>query len=60
MTSLGLTRAELRSEIDELIRNAYYAAWRESRRRPDAMAPGLDIDWTQPGGVRLTEIWEAK
>lgn len=57
MTSLGLTSAEIRAEVDELIRNAYYEGWRESRRRPNTPAPRLDIDWTQPGGVRVTEIW---
>jgi hypothetical protein len=57
MTSLGLTRAELRAEVDELIRNAYAEGWREARQRPDLDPPELQIDWTQPGGVRVTEVW---
>lgn len=57
-TSLGLSREEIRAEVDQVIRNAYYAAWRESRKRPTAMAPRLDIDWTQPGGVQILEVWK--
>lgn len=57
MTSLGLTRQELRAEIDELIRNAYVEGWREAKRRPETEPPALKIDWTQPGGVRVTELW---
>lgn len=59
MTSLGLTRAELRAEVDELIRNAYAGGWRESKRWPNRKnPPQIEIDWTQPGGVRISEIWE--
>lgn len=54
---LGLTRAEVRSEIDEMIRNAYAEGWREAKRRPDQDPPELEIDWTQPSGVRITETW---
>lgn len=57
MTSLGLTRAEIRAEVDELIRNAYAEGWREAKQRPDPEPPVLEVDWTQPGGVRITEVW---
>jgi hypothetical protein len=57
MTSLGLARQELRAEIDEMIRNAYAEGWREAKQRPEVDPPVLEIDWTQPGGVQITEIW---
>lgn len=60
MTSLGLTRQELRAEIDELIRNAYAEGWREAKERPDVDPPALEIHWGQPGGVQITEMGRAK
>jgi hypothetical protein len=60
MTSLGLTRQELRAEISEMIRNAYAEGWREAKRRLDIDPPALEIDWTRPGGVQITELWGAE
>ena len=56
-TSLGLTRPQIRDEVDELIRNDYAEGWREAKQRPEIEPPALEIDWTQPGGVRITELW---
>src|SRR5690349_14333175 len=57
VTSLGLTRSEIRDEVDELIRNAYAEGWREAKRRPDSEPPLLDIKWTGTRGVLVTEMW---
>jgi hypothetical protein len=58
MTSLGLSRSEIRAEIEEMIQNAYAEGWREAKRWPHIQnPPTLEIDWTQPGGVRIAELW---
>lgn len=60
MPGLGLARTELRDEIDEMIRNAYREGWREAKQRSDEDPPLLEVDWTQPGGVRINELWTAR
>lgn len=56
-TEIGMAKPEIRDQVDELIRNAYAEGWREAKKRPDQDPPLLEIDWTRPGGVRITELW---
>lgn len=56
--TVTMERSLLRSEVEDLIRNAYREGWTESRRRPNQKCPRLEIDWTNPGGVGVREHFE--
>ena len=51
-------REAFREDVEEVIRNAYAAGWTESKRWPNrSQPPELEIDWSQPGGIRIVELW---